>query len=461
MLYLSITISRLFKLNLRTWCRMKLLRLLLVVFEVSLVGGTSTISIASEEKFRAASVKVDITPDKPQWLHGYGPRKSEGVHDRIFHRIVAMEDSKTKFFLVASDICTITPSFYDEVCKKLEKETGIRSEQIWWTATHTHAAPHVGPQDLGQLFENTLGDRFSIDHDEDHWEFVAQQLIDGVKIAQKQLEPARLGVGVGEAFANVNRREVTEDGRIKLGVNPTGPVDRQLGLIRLERHDGSPIALIANYAIHATALGSKNKLISGDVPGLVAKYVESQIGAPLLFINGAEGNIGPLYSVGDDFEHPQLQAYNKLLGEKILEVNESIKNTSNTVRLSLASTIIDTPRREDLGWIEELQQYSSTTDSGMKMVRVPIRSLVINDDTVIWSAPLELFCEIAMNARQASPFRNTFYFGLTNGSLLYMPTSRAFAERGYEVGVSVFTPRAEKDISYGVIQHLQSLPQKK
>ena len=42
--------------------------------------------------FRASCVKIAITPDQPQILLGYNPRLSEGVHDRIYHRIVAMDD---------------------------------------------------------------------------------------------------------------------------------------------------------------------------------------------------------------------------------------------------------------------------------------------------------------------------------------------------------------------------------
>ena len=41
--------------------------------------------------FRAAAVKVDITPQTSQWLMGYNARRSTGVHGRIYHRVVAME----------------------------------------------------------------------------------------------------------------------------------------------------------------------------------------------------------------------------------------------------------------------------------------------------------------------------------------------------------------------------------
>ena len=409
---------------------------------------------AASRQFRAACVKVDITPKTPQWLQGYAPRRSEGVHDRIYHRIAAMDDGTTQFFLVATDICTICPSFYSAFCEKLARETGIKPEQIWWSTTHTHSAPHVGPQNLGRLFIQALGDRFSIQHDTAYWTWVTDVLVDGIRKARSRLEPARLGTGSGVAYANVNRRKYKADGRIVLGVNPDGTVDRQIGLLRLERTDGTSIGLIANYAIHGTALGGGNKQISGDVPGFVAEYVERELGAPMLFINGAEGDTAPLYSVGSDINDPRLKQYDKLLGDRIVAVNASIAKTTARVSFSIGKTVIETPRRSGLRWLDELREYTSVKE-GVNQVRVPVYSLVINGDTVIWAAPLELFSQIALNIRKASPFANTFYFGLTNGSLLYMPTKAAFGEGGYEPGVSVFTDRAEADFTSGVAAYLQ------
>lgn len=407
--------------------------------------------------FRASCVKVDITPATPQWLHGYGPRKSEGVHDNIYHRIAAMDDGAGPFFLISTDVCTISPEFYHQTCKVLEEETGITSDRVWWCATHTHAAPHVGPQDLGQLFSKSLGDRFSMDHDEDHWKWVQRRLIEGIKEAHSKLEPARLGIASGTSYANINRRGFNADGDSILGVDPEGPVDRQIGLIRLERLDGSPIALIASYAMHGTVLGPRNALISGDGPGIVAEFVERKVGAPMLYINGAEGNIAPIYSVRADFDHSHIGEFNYLLGQRILSVNRSIGETTTEVDLSIGKAVVETPRKEGLGWLEELADYAKVSEEGRDLVLVPVYSLKINKGTVIWAAPLELFSEVALNVRAASSFPNTFYYGLANGSLLYLPTEKAFAEGGYEPSVSPFTPSAERDFTDGVIQHIEDL----
>src|SRR5215213_11242044 len=52
-------------------------------------------------RFRAAVVKEDITPEDAQMLLGYDPRRSTGVNDHIFHRIVAFDDGASQFFLVS------------------------------------------------------------------------------------------------------------------------------------------------------------------------------------------------------------------------------------------------------------------------------------------------------------------------------------------------------------------------
>ena len=421
--------------------------------------GAVTAKAASPKagQFRAACVKVDITPETPQWLQGYGPRQSTGVHDRIYHRIAALDDGTTTFYLVSTDICTISPSFYDDFCEKLEREAGIPSGNIWWSTTHTHSAPHVGPQDMGRLFVSTLGDRFSIKHDTAYWASVADKLASGIKEARSRLEPACLGIVSSTAAANVNRRQRRADGRIVLGVNPDGPADRQLGVFRLARPDGTLIGLIANYTIHGTSLGGGNRLISGDVPGFASQFVERATGVPALLINGAEGNVAPLHSVGSNIEDPRLAEYDALLGERILAANAALKETAADVTLRLGKIVVETPRKAGLGWVDALAEDSSTSADGTHQVRVPVYSLTINSDTVIWAAPLELFSEISLNIREASPFANTFYFGLTNGSLLYLPTKAAFAEGGYEPNVSPFTDGAEADFTSAVTQYLRQL----
>lgn len=406
----------------------------------------------SKAQFRAAIVKVDITPVDSKWLVGYGPRQSTGVHDHIYHRIIALDDGTTQFFLISTDIGIVSPSEYEKVVVKLQKQYGINPLNVWWAVTHTHSAPEVGVPGLPAIF---LGERFKHPVDTAYTSMVEQKLIEGIIEARKKLAPARLGVGWGFSQANINRRAIDTDGKASLGMNPDGAVDRRIGLLRIESEDGNPLALIANYPIHGTVMGPSNLEISGDAPGIVSEYVEQKIGAPVLFINGAAGNMAPIYSVYPSPRSGHLNQFQVLLGDKILDANRKITSTTDTVKLVVGSLTVETPRKPDLGWPSDLSNYTTTTKTGVNMVRLPVSFIKINEDVVIWSAPIELFCEVSNEIRERSPFPYTFYFGYSNGWLGYMPTASEWEHGGYETTVSPYTPLAAKDLTESVLGYLQ------
>ena len=239
-------------------------------------------------------------------------------------------------------------------------------------------------------------------------------------------------------------------------MNPDGPADRRIGLLRLDTAEGKPIALIANYAIHGTVLSGANLQISGDAPGVVSEYVEKAIGAPVLFVNGAAGNMAPIYTVYPDFKSGHLSQFRVLLGDKIIAANRSISTTA-AVTLTPGSLDVETPRKPGMTWPGELASYTRETSAGAAVVRIPVRFLKINHDIAIWSAPLELFCEIAMEVRNRSPFAYTFYFGYTNGWLAYMPTAAEIQHGGYEPRVSPFAAQGEADLTDAVSSHLHGM----
>jgi len=403
--------------------------------------------------FRASTVKVDITPKTPQWLMGYGARQSTGVHDPIFHRIAAFDDGTTQAFIVATDLCLFSPTVYDEFAAELKKETGIEPRQVWWTVTHSHSTPEVGPPGM---YDVLLKGRSEHAWNREYYHFIKSSLIAGIKEARAKLEPARLAVGTGMARANINRRARGVDGQMALGLNPDGPTDRQIGLIRLEKPDGALLGLIANYAMHGTVLGGALVQISGDGPGVVAAYVEEKLGTTMLYINGAAGNLAPIYTVQSTLRGARLGDFPVLLGDKIIETNRTL-GPGGDAKLWLGETWIETPRKPELGWTEELKAYGSKTAGGVDLVRIPVRFMRLND-TVLWGSPIELFCEIAIKVRHESPFRHTFFFGYANGWLGYLPTAQAYSEGGYEPRTSPFTSQVERDYVDGVLTFLDGLP---
>ena len=431
-----------------------ILLVLIIIGESSIAQQSKPISVIQKGSFRAAVVKVDITPNEPKMLLGYQARQSNGVHDRIYHKIVAIDDGTTQFFIVSTDVCLMSPSEYDNVAMQLKKQLGVNPVNFWWTVTHTHSAPEVGVPGLLGTF---LGERYHHNVDTAYANLIKQKLIDGIREARNKLAPARLGVGWGFSQANINRRAIDTNGKASLGLNPEGPVDRRIGVLRIENSkNGSLLALIANYPMHGTVLGGESLVVSGDAPGIVSEYVEQKLGAPMLYINGAAGNLAPIYSVYPNPEAAHLGQFRVLVGDKIIEANRQIASTTDQVKLSSGSLILETARKASLAeWPADLTNYTRTTNTGSNLVRLPLRFLKINENVAIWSAPIELFCEVSNEIREHSPFQYTFYFGYTNGWLGYMPTREAWDHGGYETTVSPYTPAAANDVKQSVLGYLQ------
>lgn len=176
----------------------------------------------------------------------------------------------------------------------------------------------------------------------------------------------------------------------------------------------------------------------------------------MLFINGAAGNLAPIYSTYSTVSSAHLSQFRVLLGNKILDANRQITATTDNVRLFAGKTIIETPRKENLAWPSDLGNYTRDIGSGKHLIQLPARFLKINDDIAIWSLPVELFCEISNGIRDRSPYPYTFYYGYTNGWLGYLPTAGEFKHGGYEVEtVCPYTPDVEKDVKDAVLNYLE------
>ena len=70
----------------------------------------------------------------------------------------------------------------------------------------------------------------------------------------------------------------------------------------------------------------------------------------MVFINGAEGNLAPIYSVYPDFKSGHLGEFRVLLGDRILEANKRIVEMTSDVVLTASEETIETPLRPDLVW---------------------------------------------------------------------------------------------------------------
>ena len=100
------------------------------------------LSFADTRQVGAAS--MDITPDYPVRLSGYGSRRAPntGISQRIYAKALAIgSDAEGPAVIVTVDNCGVPAAMRDEVLKRLATKTKVTSERFALCSSHTHCAP--------------------------------------------------------------------------------------------------------------------------------------------------------------------------------------------------------------------------------------------------------------------------------------------------------------------------------
>ena len=224
----------------------------------------------------AGAAKVEITPPVGTPLNGYGARMGRDsleVHDPLYARCLYLSDGTTSLFLVTSDLCVINRELRERVLQLAPKE--VPPENIILTATHTHSGPGAMMRSI--VFRFVSG-RFI----PDVLERTAQRFAEAMRTAYDARKRAAIG------FTTIEQHDLSTNRRYD-----NGPIDPQVGVIRVDDGDGNAMAVIANFAAHPTTVSDKDLYsISADYPGFFYTHLEGLLGgnAIAMFMNGAEGN---------------------------------------------------------------------------------------------------------------------------------------------------------------------------
>ncbi|MFN0197578.1 MAG: hypothetical protein ACKVT0_12610 [Planctomycetaceae bacterium] len=233
------------------------------------------IADAAAAQLKAGVAKVDITN------RDVGP-----VYDTMYSKALVLSDGKTKAVIITMDVVSvgqighIKNDFLGNIRTQLEKEFGIPPSNVMINTSHCHGIP---------------------------CDDVEQRTIQAVREAAKELVPVDVGTGIGE------EKRVSENRRIKLkngkeadvrhaysmpfdeDVAEVGPIDPEIGIIRLDRKDGRTLAVVYNFAVHPI-MGAPNGGNTADLTGFSSLLIEDTLGdgAIAFFLQGCGGDINPV-----------------------------------------------------------------------------------------------------------------------------------------------------------------------
>jgi hypothetical protein len=306
--------------NLKTFEKMALLLILSLsftfIFSYSMTGAT----------VRAGVSKINITKDKPTQL----------INDPLYARILVVDDGKTKAVIISMDIINVNLEFLSGIRTRIQNELKISGNNVMINASHNH----------------WVNDQLTEDYSE--------RTFKGVKEASQNMVPVKVGAGAGiEKRITMNRRLLLTDGKEwtirRATPEPEDdqvkgiaePFDPEIGILRLDKADGKPLAVLFTFAGH-NYTGVPNRGASAGFPGFASKVIEETLGnsAVALFMQGAAGDVTPvLYK---DVNAPKQDEMNgTLLGLSTLQAwrNTTVKKDAG---ISIFREELELPARTDI-----------------------------------------------------------------------------------------------------------------
>jgi neutral ceramidase len=231
---------------------------------LALLFAAFPLTAAEPTAWSVGVAKVDVTPDYPVRLSGYGGRREEveGVVQRIFAKAIAIgSDAEGPAVLLTVDNCGVPASMRDELVRRLAAKTKVSNERVAVCSSHTHSAP---------MLVGVLPNLFSTEIPADHWtriERYTRDLTDKLEqvalAALADRQPAKLAWGSGHVSFAHNRRGFA-----------FRPEDHSLPVLRVAGADGKVRAVLTSYACHCTTVGFNKH--HGDWAGCAQEYLEKE-----------------------------------------------------------------------------------------------------------------------------------------------------------------------------------------
>jgi len=244
---------------------------------------------------RLGVAQCDITPPLGIYHRTWGAAthdQSTGTHRPLTATVLATEPLGTngaggslRLVLVCLDLCMLWNAELSELRETVCKANGLQPDELQVTFSHTHSTGLMGRERSnlpgGHLISPYLDELNS-------------KITKVVVQALKSMKPGAIAYGVGRCDMGQNRDFWDADrGETVCGFNPGGVADDTVLVARCTDEQGRALATLVNYACHPTTLAWDNSLISPDFIGAMRELMEATTKAPLLFVQGASGDIGP------------------------------------------------------------------------------------------------------------------------------------------------------------------------
>ncbi len=417
----------------------------------------------AQPPLKAGIATIDITPPIPYRMSGYfHERLSTGTKDPLLAKAIVFTQGDESAALVFCDIVGISLGVSTRARKQAAAATGIPAANIAISATHSHTGPlYTGA--LRQQFHDAAVKQHGTDPYEkvDYSSDLVDKLVKVISQAHKQAAPSRLHAGYGrETRLAFNRRfHMKGDGPVRFNpgqLNPNivrvaGPINPQVGIVRVSNATGDDVrGAIVSHALHLDTLGGTE--YSADYPKFLEDHLRGLYGNDFvsLFGIGTCGDINHVdVTVKTRRKTPEI---GRMLGESTAKAMPKLKQVAQP-SLAVRSARVDAALQQysdaeiessldrmplvgdrSVPFLERVKMYkiAALQLRNTKTIPCEVQVFRLSSDVAIVTLPGEVFVELGLAIKQASPFKTTLVIELTNDAPGYLPTTKAFQEGSYE-----------------------------
>jgi neutral ceramidase len=453
----------------------------------------------------AGVAEIDITPPEKYPISGYyHERLATGTIDPLKARALVLRTKparasespppETAVVIVCCDLTGIATDLVMEVRRRVARAVNVPESQIILTGSHSHTAPDYF-KDLYQYLEKPVAERDASRY--------AAKLIDRLSqvilTANERTRPVELRAGAirQETAVSFNRRFVMRDGSQRTWMsleNPevvraAGPIDPLIQLVALQDVESQkPLAVLSNFALHLDTVGGTQW--SADYPAFIEQAVRHKLGPDVISLFGL-GCCGDINHV-----NPASKVRNKTaeigqaLGATIqqalpdLTIIPRAAQPHSELRVATAKVpgrflavteeqlaaarplLTDARNGKAVDFFTQVAGYKHLMIDQLRHRRTPAEAaqlvgwglshtlsgvgeemplevavVTVGADLALVFLPGEVFVELGLAIKQASPYRQTLVIELSNAcETLYLPTRAAFAGGGYEVTNAALQP---------------------
>jgi Neutral/alkaline non-lysosomal ceramidase, N-terminal len=371
------------------------------------------------------------------YAHAFWFRPSVGEHDALGARALVLESQTSRVAWITLDLIAVDQAFTRDVQDRLTR-TGAPTTLIV-SASHTHSGP-------GAFMDSELRGLIAVDRMDP---VVREALIEGAAAAVRRADGARVPALVGTTRVTAPAVTASRIGQ---------PLDSEIVVVKITSVGGDPLALVWNFAIHGTMLHASNLHLSGDVMGVATARLEQRLRVPVLFVNGAVGDVSPATHGA--------AALRETAGALAAAVETGWARATpvplTSLRVARRSVALPSPAVSLKRCVGRWLPGFLAIPLGLELPADTELVAAALGDTAVITIPGELQTSFgqAIKRETRGLFGSVLLAGLSNDYLGYFMTPEATGGKGYVACATLYGPAAGGCLTEGALELLYGLAER-